>query len=59
MSGKDLAERDYVKSEVMEDLSSFRDRLRDHISCLTPNKFHTAMLGEIDDTLTKVMKELG
>lgn len=59
MSAKDVAEKDYVKSEVMEDLASFRDLLRDHISCLKPNAYHTALLDELDDTLQKVMKELG
>lgn len=55
MSAKAVAERDFVKSEVLEDLAQFRDVLQDHISCLTPNAYHTALLGEINDTLEKVM----
>lgn len=59
MSAKDVAEKDFVKSEVMEDLASFRDVLQDHISCLTPTSYHTALLKELDYTLEKVMEELG
>lgn len=58
MSAKDVAERDFVKSEVVEDLESFRDVLRDHVSCLTPTAVHTALLQELDSTLAKVIREL-
>jgi hypothetical protein len=53
-----LAERDYVKSDVLEDLLQFRDQLRDHMVTLTPKSFHRDLLGVLDHHLSDTIEEI-
>jgi hypothetical protein len=52
------AETDYVRSEVLEDLLSFRDTLRDHMVTLTPNSYHCHLLALLDHHLSFTIDEI-
>lgn len=54
-----VAELDFVKTDVLERLLSFRDSLRDDISFLEETSFHRHLLKLLDDHLSDTIREIG